>query len=247
MAGPELVVVRDAEALAVAAAARWVAACHHAVARRGRFAVALAGGTTPLPLYRRLAERGDLPWERVVVAFGDERYVPPDDAARNERAVLEALQGGLGLADDAVLGWGWGDEPDRLAEAYARRLTEVLGDPPRFDLVVLGLGADGHTASLWPGDAALDAETWTAVSRAPDGSVRLTLTPRTLERSEDVHVLVAGAEKRAALAELLAELDRPTAGTARAGPLARLAPEGALVILADEAASGPADGVTVEG
>lgn len=243
----ELVVVPDEEALATAASARFVSACHHAVARRGRFAVALAGGSTPLALYRLLADRTDLPWERVVVAWGDERFVPVDDPARNERAARSALLDHVGVPHEATLSWGWGDDPEQLADAYEAALARALGDPPSFDLVLLGLGDDAHTASLWPGAAALSSDRLTAVTQAPDGAVRLTLTPRALGRADEVLVLVSGAAKRGALRRTLDARSGAGAPTTADPPLAHLEPHGTFVVLADASASGPADGVTVEG
>jgi 6-phosphogluconolactonase len=240
----ELHVFPDASALAAAAVTRFVAACHHAVATRGRFVVALAGGGTPQAAYRILAGRRDLPWERVIVTWGDERVVPLDHEERNERAARRSLISPVGMTEDQVLGWGEGDDADELARMHAERLRRTLGDPPRFDLVLLGLGADAHTASLFPGTHAVDAPGLTTVARAPDGRPRLTLTPRALSNAEEVLVLVSGRDKREALTRTLQRT-----GDADALPLTAVRPEGTFVILADaEAApSPPADGVAVEG
>ncbi len=244
MSRPELHVFADARALTAAAVARWVAACHHAVAKRGRFVVALAGGGTPLAAYRQLAERHDLPWERVVVTWGDERLVPLDHEERNERSAREALLSHVGVHDEHVLGWGEGDDATLLARAHERRLREALGDPPRFDLVLLGLGADAHTASLFPGTRSVHAPGLATASTAPDGRARLTLTPRALSGAEEVLVLVSGADKRDALRRTLRR-----EGDEDALPLTALTPPEAFVILADAQAapSPPADGVAVEG
>jgi 6-phosphogluconolactonase len=238
MEGIELEVVADATSLARVAAARVAGACHHAVASRGRFVVALAGGGTPLATYRLLAERSDLPWERTVVAWGDERFVPLDDVARNERAAREAL-GAVPLREDHVLGWGeiagaTLQEATAVAAAYDARLRDALGDPPTFDLVLLGLGDDAHTASLFPGGAALAQTGSTAVTRAPDGGLRLTLTALALSRAGDVLVLVSGPGKRDALARTLA-----ATGPDGALPLTRVSATGRFVVLADEAAAPP--------
>ncbi|CAN5791209.1 6-phosphogluconolactonase [soil metagenome] len=241
----ELLVHADPESLSAAAVARWVAACHHAVARRGRFVVALAGGSTPRTTYVRLAERLDLPWELVVVTGGDERHVPLDHADRHKRSARETLLAHVGVPEAHILGWGEGGSAEELAHAHARRLVDVLGDPPAFDLVLLGLGSDAHTASLFPGTGAAAARGITAVTTAPDGTRRLTLTAEALSRSEEILVLVAGADKRAALARTLRSEVDPDAL-----PLTALVPTGRLVVLADAAAapgSGPANGVGVEG
>ena len=243
MHSPELQVFPDAPALTAAAVARWVAICHHAVAQRGRFVVALAGGGTPLAAYRQLAERRDLPWERVLVTWGDERLVPLDHEDRNERSAREALLSHVGVREEHVLGWGEGDDAALLARAHEQRLRGALGDPPWFDLVLLGLGADAHTASLFPGTGSVFAPGLATVGTAPDGRARLTLTPRALSHAEEVLVLVSGADKRDALRRTLQR-----EGDEDALPLTALAPTMAFVVLADARAapSPPADGVTVE-
>jgi 6-phosphogluconolactonase len=235
MAVPSLEVLPDAEALTAAAVQRVIAACHHAVSQRGRFVIALAGGGTPRPVHRALAERHDLPWERVIVTFGDERHVPLDHPERNERAAREALLDHVPIRPEAILSWGEGADPEVLAAAHGDRL--------RFDLVMLGLGADAHTASLFPHAPSITARALCAVATAPDGSARLTLTPSALARAEEVLVLVSGVEKRDALRRSLAR-----DGSADELPLTALEPEGRFVLLADAAAGGsaPADGVGVE-
>jgi len=245
MNAPTLEVVADADALTTALVSRIVDACHHAVATHGRFVVALAGGRTPLAAYRSLAERSDLPWERVVVTWGDERWVPRDDPDRNERAARAALLDHVPVPPDRVLGWPDATDPDDCARSYAALLTRALGDPPRFDLVLLGLGADAHTASLFPGTGAVHAAGSTTVVRLPGGGVRLSLTAAALGNAEEVLVVVSGADKREALQRTLRADEPPDAL-----PLTALRPTGRFVVLSDEAAagrsSGPADGVGVE-
>lgn len=245
MVAPTLEVVADADALTTALASRIVDACHHAVATHGRFVVALAGGRTPLAAYRSLAERSDLPWERFVVTWGDERWVPRDDPERNERAARAALLDHVPIPPDQVLGWPDATDPRACAQAHAALLTSALGDPPRFDLVLLGLGADAHTASLFPGTGAVDATGLTTVVQPADGGVRLSMTAAALENADEVLVVVSGADKRDALRRTL-RADEPR----DALPLTALRPAGRFIVLADEAAagrpSGPADGVGVE-
>ncbi len=246
MTAATLEVVADAEALTNALVARFVDACHHAVATHGRFVVALAGGRTPLAAYRVLADRSDLPWERVMVTWGDERWVARDDPERNERAARAALLDHVSVPDEHVLGWPDADTPEASAQAHAERLRGTLGDPPRFDLVLLGLGADAHTASLFPGTGAVFATGLTTVVRPSAGGERLSLTATALANADEVLVVVSGADKRTALHRTLrGEGDPDTL------PLTALRPGGRFVVLSDEAAAGarsrPTDGVGVEG
>ncbi len=240
MTSPVLRRVRDAEAVARAAAEEVAGAAAHAVAARGAFTLALSGGSTPRRLYALLVDqtapfRGRIPWDRTHVFFGDERPVPPDHADSNYRMAREAL---LDHVDVASVHRIPGEDPaaaDRY-EAELRRFFAIPagGTPPRLDLVLLGLGADGHTASLFPGTAAIEeAVRWVAspfVARL--GTRRTTLTLPILNRARAVLFLVVGAEKAAALARVLA----PAPG-AEPLPAARVRPDGGAVWIVDDAAA----------
>ncbi len=211
--------VPDAGALARAAAEAFTAAALESVAARGRFTVALSGGSTPRALYRLLADPGEsfrarVPWERVHVFFGDERPVPPDHPDSNYRMAREALLGHVPAASVHRLR---GEAPVAAAAAaeYQAELARFFavpeeGAPPALDLVLLGLGADGHTASLFPGSDALgERRRWvTAPFVRRLGSHRLTLTLPVLDRAREALFLVAGADKAEAVARVLA----PVAG-----------------------------------
>lgn len=175
-------------------AAGWLArAIQAAVAARGEVRLCLAGGRTPLPAYRTLAEMGGLPWSKVRIWLSDERCAPYEQGGSNAEAVAEALGGRPVELHRYEIG-----DPDR--EAAARRYAAGL--PSRFDLVLLGVGEDGHIAGLFPGSPALDEARYAAPTQGPDGP-RLTLTPAALGAAELGLVLVSGARKAEAVAAAL--------------------------------------------
>jgi 6-phosphogluconolactonase len=204
----------DLDALSHAAAAELSALARQAVATRGRFALVLAGGSTPRRLYQLLAEppyAADVPWERVEFFWGDERPVPPDHPESNYRMAREALLSKVGAWPERIHRIR-AEEPDRASAAaeYGCEIARVLGapadgPPPVFDLILLGLGADGHTASLFPGSAALrERRSWAVRNRGPGRAEdRITLTVPVLNRAREVRVLVAGPDKAMALAAVL--------------------------------------------
>jgi 6-phosphogluconolactonase len=188
-------------------AVAWIVdALTHAVEQCGVCHWMLAGGGTPLPVYRALAQL-DLPWDRLVVYFGDERCVPPDHADSNYRAIREALFP-TGLPEGLQLYRMHGeDEPSAAAAAYAAIL------PERIDVLLLGTGEDGHTASLFPGSPAL-TETERLVlpvigSKPPPQ--RLTITPPVIQGADKILVLVSGAGKAAAMRQVWQQGDLPVA------------------------------------
>jgi 6-phosphogluconolactonase len=214
----------DPQALA-AHVAEWLSAL--ARAKEGPFTVALAGGATPRATYEHLAHE-DVPWERTRWFFGDERFVPPDDADSNYRMAHEAM---LWRAPEANVYpiQTLGVTPETAALAYETELKALRGDGPLFDVTLLGLGSDGHTASLFPGSPLLEERTrLTGVTEAA-GHTRITLTYPALDDSAHVAFLVSGAEKRAALAKV------------RAGdvtlPASRIRPKGELRFFVDSDAA----------
>jgi 6-phosphogluconolactonase len=196
-------VLPDAEAVARRAATVISEAARAAVRERGRFVVAVSGGATPWRMLRRLAAE-DLPWSRVHLFQVDERAAPEGHPDRNlthlRESFLAHLPEALASFDPMPV-----DDPDlaSAAASYARTLRSVAGEPPVLDLVHLGLGPDGHTASLVPGDEALDATTEVAATGPYLGRRRLTLTFPVLDRARRIVWVVTGAGKRAALARLL--------------------------------------------
>lgn len=236
---PEVRVVDGPTALARAAAEEWRARARSAVAGSGRFAVALAGGETPRALYALLADpaapyRDGLPWTRTHVFFGDERNVPPDHPGSSYGMARDALLARVplpGVNVHRIVGEG---DAEDSARAYEGDLRAFFGPRPRFDLVLLGVGADGHTASLFPGSPALEeASRLVAATVAPAGGRRITLTLPALEAAAAVLFLVSGASKARALSRVLSgEPGGEALPAARVRPL-----DGTVLWLVDRAAA----------
>jgi 6-phosphogluconolactonase len=202
-------VVPDAAALAEAAAREFARAAGDAIADRGIFRVVLAGGSTPRALYRRLTRapyRRAIRWDRIRFFFGDERCVPPDHERSNYRMARETLFDPLKIPPRHVLRMKGEREPPRAAREYEESIRRGFsGRPARFDLVLLGLGDDGHTASLFPSTAALaERRRLVAANYVPKFSEwRLTLTYPALNAARRVIFLVSGLEKATAAARIL--------------------------------------------
>jgi 6-phosphogluconolactonase len=229
-AAPSITVADNTAALVEAAAARIGALAARTIAQRGRFRVALAGGSTPRALYPHLVHAVD--WARTDVFFGDERAVPPDDPQSNYRMARETLLDPAGVPAANVFRWR-AEAPDLDGAAREYEQSLRAGRAPRWlDLALLGLGPDGHTASLFPGTAALTVEDRLAVAVAVPalGTRRLTLTYPALLATTEVMFLVTGAEKKHALAEVL----RPGSTLPAARIVQRADP---VVIFCDRAAS----------
>lgn len=173
-----------------------------AVAERGRAVVALSGGSSPLPLFRALAE-ADLPWERLWVTFGDERFVPTSHENSNAGAAMRELLSKVPVPPEQVLTWPILDDPAESAHAYTQLLESALGTFPILDVNLLGLGDDGHTASLFPGTGAVLLEGPTLAVMAPSyaspGGWRLSMSAAALSNSREVLFLVTGDNKAPAL------------------------------------------------
>jgi 6-phosphogluconolactonase len=222
----------DADAVASAAAGLIAADARAAVAARGRFTLAVSGGHTPWKMLRLLA-REDVPWRGLQLFQVDERVAPAGDPDRNLTHLQESLLGTVPLPPAQL--HAMPVEAQDLAAAaarYAGTLAAVSGTPPVLDLVHLGLGPDGHTASLVPGDKSLEVtETDVTVAGPYQGRLRMTLTYPVLDRARKVLWLVTGADK----VEMLRRL---RAGD-RTIPAGRVRSERA-VLLADAAAAGTA-------
>lgn len=234
----EVRVSPDPTALTHAVACGLVETLRRAIAAAGGCSVALPGGNTPRALYRLLgsAYRDALPWKAVHIFWGDERYVPADDPRSNYRTAKDEWLDHIAIPPQNVHPMPTDladiDEAARLYEATLR--AHFPGPWPRFDLILLGLGADGHTASLFPSSAALEERNrWVVPVRAPvEPSARLTVTLPVVNRAAAVWFLVSGADKAKVLRKLL---------EGRVGedlPAAQVRPErGELILWVDSAAA----------
>ena len=237
---PRVRIAPDAEALALLAAGEIAARVRAAAQSRGRCDLALAGGRTPRRAYALLAAaplRDQVPWSLVHAFFGDERHVPPDHPESNYRMAREALLAHVPIPAGQVHRIrAEAVEAEAAARDYEAELRHALGLAPgalpRLDLVLLGMGADGHVASLFPGGEALsEARRLACASTIPrQRERRVTLTLPVLNAAAAVLLLVSGADKAERVAEVLE-------GRSPGLPAARLAPQGELLWLLDEAAA----------
>jgi 6-phosphogluconolactonase len=234
----ELCVYPDAAAVAQALADYFVAAGERAIAERGRFTVALSGGNTPRAAYELLAADplcANVSWSDVFIYFGDERCVPPDDERSNYRMAREAFLDAVPIPNANVARMQGEIDPGLAANEYASILRAELGGSPRFDLVMLGLGEDGHTASLLPG-IAQEPENDSLVEAAfaqSQAMWRVSITPKVINAARRVVFAVDGAQKACALA---AVYDGPRDPLTYPAQLVQPRP-GELTWLVDEAAA----------
>ncbi|HXF70791.1 MAG TPA: 6-phosphogluconolactonase [Thermoflexus sp.] len=205
--GPLLWIFSDPEALSRAAATLFARRARQAIRRSGRFAVALSGGQTPRQAYEWLARspcRDAVEWDRVHVFWGDERCVPFEDPRNNARMAFEALLNHVPIPQDQIHPIACADDPKAAAARYERILRDFFGErPARFDLVFLGLGEDGHTASLFPFSPALEEQVRWVVAVEEATPPRVTLTFPLLNQARLVAFLVSGANKAGILREVL--------------------------------------------
>ncbi|HLZ66903.1 MAG TPA: 6-phosphogluconolactonase [Aliidongia sp.] len=219
-------------------AAEWLVEEANAV--QGTCRIALSGGSTPRALYTLLAAeplRSQMPWDRLELFWGDERFVPPDDKDSNYRMARETMLDHVPIDPDQVHRMPTEGRPEDAAQAYEDLLKQVYGgdriapDRPFFDIMLLGMGPDGHTASLLPGSDILDESAkWVAAVSQGRPEVRLTLTYPLIDSSRTVAFLLSGAEKAKAFAQV------------RAGdmalPAARVDPVGKLLWFVDQTVLG---------
>jgi 6-phosphogluconolactonase len=216
--------------------AEWIAATLESL---GRSRVSLSGGSTPKRLYQLLASRefiDRIPWGRVSWFWGDERFVPPDDPESNFGMVREAMLSKAPAPPENIHPIPTDGSPEEAARRYERTLQEAYGsatleaDKPLFDITLLGLGEDGHTASLLPGDAVLrERRHWVAEVAHGRPETRITLTYPAIDSSRHIAFVVAGREK--------ASMVRAVRSGRVDVPAARLRPAGEVIWFVDQAAA----------
>ncbi|MBP6822264.1 MAG: 6-phosphogluconolactonase [Acidobacteria bacterium] len=230
--------------LAWAAALRFAGLAEQFVQESGKFTVVLSGGSTPKAMLSLLAEKpfaDSLPWPAIKFFWGDERCVAPDHADSNFRMATEALLSKIPLPSENIIRIHAEDEDhNRAAENYSMALRQALNsEAPQFDLVFLGMGADGHTASLFPATAALQVEDRIAVANFVPrlDAWRITLTANTINLASNIIFLVAGEDKAASLKEVLEGRYQP-----EKYPSQLIKPSsGSLLWMMDEAAASSLD------
>ena len=228
----------DMESLSHAAAQLFVRESHQAIHLRGRFVVLLAGGETPRRTYQLLAAapfKDRVSWSAVHIFWGDERYVPAEDPRNNARMARQELLDYVPIPVTQIHPIHYSHSPHESAVEYETVLrTFFAGGPPRFDLVFMGLGENGHTASLFPGSPVLEEQLrWVAeVTVAEEALRRITLTAPLINQAECVAFLVAGAVKDHILQQVLEGSPDP-----RHVPACLIKPKGRLLWLVDRNAA----------
>lgn len=229
----------DKISLANAAADLFVATAQEAISKKGKFTVSLTGGSTPEQLYTLLATpayRDQIDWKDVWVFWGDERWVPLDDARSNARMSAETLLNHVAIPHEQIFPmYKEGVAPEAYAAEYEAILKNVLGNEGAFDLILLGMGDDGHTASLFPGTSVLnETQKWVdAYFLEPQDMYRITLTAPLINRAKKIVFALFGANKAPALYEVLEGVPNiPTYPSQLIDPI-----DGELVWLVDESAA----------
>ena len=239
----KVIVCKDSDALAERGADEVIRIANESIESRGSFNIALAGGSTPEKMYKLLVEEGravQIDWSKVRIYFGDERFVPATDEKQSNYAMAKrSLLSGGAVSIDNVFAFDTSlPTVQASALAYEKLLIDQLGEPPVFDLVLLGMGDDGHTASLFPHAGSLDAQSRYVVD-SPPGILpppvdRMTATIPLLRSSRAILLLIGGEKKAQALRDVL-ENNAPIQEHPVAGVLHN---EGSVLFLLDEAAAG---------
>lgn len=228
MTDRDIIICADAEELSQKAAERFIRLAQDAIARSGRFIVALSGGSTPRALYSLLASPGyneRIQWNKIHLYWGDERCVPPHHPDSNFLMVQETLLANITIPRENFHRIAAEFEPAAAAADYQEQIQKLFqlspGALPRFDLILLGLGEDGHTASLFPGNAALDDKQHIVIATYVDklNAHRVTLTLPVINRAAEIVFLVAGQDKSSVVKQIIGEsADGPALPAARVRP-----------------------------
>jgi 6-phosphogluconolactonase len=240
ISGGRVEVWRDVAEISERAAELLIGIARQTVDARGKFELALSGGSTPTALYELLATEAKsarVPWQQTHVYWSDERCVPPTDQRSNYRMAYQSLLSHVPVPEQNIHRMRGEDEPESAARTYANELEKEFGPgAPRFPLILLGMGDDGHTASLFPGSPALRnlQNTVAATYVEKFKEHRLTMTLRTLNAAETIIFMVAGESKAAALSKLLD--DRSPGSDSLPAKLVRQT-NGELIWLVDESAA----------
>lgn len=229
----EIVVLPNAQAVAHALADRTAAALRATLASEPRATLCLTGGSSPIIAYKRLAQAEGIEWDRVHVFWGDERCVPVEHPESNAGMAYHTLLTPAGVPESNIHKMPGACPPDEGAQIYEQALEQFFGDEMRLDILHLGMGDDGHTASLFPGtDALSERGRRVAIGQAPPSAAvrdRLTLTFPALATARLCLIAAAGAKKRDAFSAALDAYDGEQSGP----PVAQVAVEGDLIWLVD--------------
>ncbi|MEM9806400.1 MAG: 6-phosphogluconolactonase [Cyanobacteria bacterium P01_D01_bin.56] len=207
---PQVHVFPDKATLVTAATDQVIELIREAISSQGRCTIALSGGSTPKPLYQALAQT-DLPWQQIYIYWGDERYVPITHSDSNAKMTQEAWLNHIAIPPENIFVVPTDTaSPQESADRYQQALLESfqgnLEQPPQFDIILLGMGDDGHTASLFPHTAALnETQRWVTVGQK-DEQPRITFTVPLINQARHVMFLVAGANKQLALSQVFAPM-----------------------------------------
>lgn len=202
-------VFKTKEELSKAASEIFIETAKSAIAESGAFKVALTGGSSPESIYKLLAGEdyvSEIDWSKVFIFWGDERWVPLNDESSNAGMAFNSLLKHVPIPSDQIFPmWESGSEPEKFAERYEELLRNQLGTEGRFDLILLGMGEDGHTASLFPGTKVLaEKERWVvAYYLEAQQMYRITMTEPLLNKAKKIMFMVFGAGKADALFEVL--------------------------------------------
>ncbi|WP_433830183.1 6-phosphogluconolactonase [Flavobacterium anhuiense] len=233
-------IYNNTEEINTTAADLFVASAEKAIAAKGKFTAVLTGGSSPAGIYRLLASdayKNKIDWSKVYIFWGDERWVPLNDDLSNAKMSYSTLLNHVPIPQENIFEmYKDGVTPEEYAATYEQSVRTVLGEEGKFDLILLGMGDDGHTASLFPGEAVLEEQTkWVdAYYLAPQKMYRITLTAPLINKAEKIVVVAFGEKKTHALKEVTTGEYNPTLY-----PMQLIKPvSGELLFLVDKAAAG---------